>query len=240
MFDNLSIVKTPKAARRLFPAALWKVRTREKKLYLTFDDGPIAEVTPQVLDLLKQYKAKASFFCIGKNVAANPDIYHRIIAEGHTIGNHTYDHLNGWQVQNDTYFENIEQCADQLESMEPSLAEAVSHHTLSPRTAEVSHIAEEEEAQPRFFRPPYGKLTLTQYNKLKKMYRIVMWDVLSFDFDLKITREQVLDNVLRNTVAGSIIVFHDSLKAMDKMLYALPQILEHYTSEGYKFETLPD
>src|SRR4051812_13421355 len=128
MFDNLSIVKTPKAARRLFPAALWKVRTREKKLYLTFDDGPIAEATPQVLDELKRYNAKASFFCIGKNVAANPEIYHRIIAEGHTIGNHTYDHLNGWQVQNDTYFENIEHCAEQLESVEMAFAEANHGH----------------------------------------------------------------------------------------------------------------
>jgi peptidoglycan/xylan/chitin deacetylase (PgdA/CDA1 family) len=239
MFDNLSIVKTPKAARRLFPAALWKVRTREKKIYLTFDDGPIAEATPIVLDELKKYNAKASFFCIGKNVAANPNIYQRILAEGHLIGNHTQDHLNGWKVQNDTYFENIEQCAEQLEAVEMSLAE-VSHHTPTKSMAAKQTQIEVAEVQHKFFRPPYGKLTLAQYNKLKKLYKVVMWDVLSFDFDLKVTKEQVLDNVLKNAASGSIIVFHDSLKAMDKMLYALPQVLEHYSSLGYKFETLPD
>lgn len=238
MFDNLSIVKTPRAARKLFPAALWKVRTREKKLYLTFDDGPIAEATPQVLDELKKYNAKASFFCIGKNVAANPDIYHRIIAEGHTIGNHTYDHLNGWQVQNDAYFENVEQCAEQLEATELVFAEASDHKPVMK--APKPDAADDVYALPKYFRPPYGKLTISQYNKLKKVYQIVMWDVLSFDFDLKITKEQVLENVLKNTVSGSIIVFHDSLKAMDKMLFALPQVLEYYSNLGYKFETLPD
>jgi peptidoglycan/xylan/chitin deacetylase (PgdA/CDA1 family) len=238
MFDNLSIVKTPGAARKLFPAALWKVHTHEKKLYLTFDDGPIAEATPLVLDELKKYNAKASFFCIGKNVAANPDIYHRIIAEGHTIGNHTYDHLNGWQVQNDAYFENVEQCAEQLEATELVFAEANDHKPIMK--APKSDAAADVYALPKYFRPPYGKLTISQYNKLKKIYQIVMWDVLSFDFDLKITKEQVLENVLKNTVSGSIIVFHDSLKAMDKMLFALPQVLEHYSNLGYKFETLPD
>ena len=238
MFDNLSIVKTPKAARRLFPAALWKVRTREKKLYLTFDDGPIAEATPQVLDELKKYNAKASFFCIGKNVATYPDIYHRILAEGHTIGNHTYDHLNGWQVQNDSYLENVEQCAEQIEAMEPSLAATtMPHHSQRKDTLVMEPSID---IQPKFFRPPYGKLTPSQYNKLKKLYQIVMWDVLSFDFDLKVTKEQVLENVIKNAVSGSIIVFHDSLKAMDKMLYALPQVLEHYSDLGYEFETLPD
>ena len=236
MFDSLSIVKTPTAARRLFPAALWKVRTREKKLYLTFDDGPIPEATPLVLDELRKYNAKATFFCIGKNVAANPDLYQRIIAEGHLIGNHTYDHLNGWQVQNEPYYENIEQCAAQLEASELVHANA-SNGNKSSNNYEDAH---NDEDPPRFFRPPYGKLTLSQYNKLKKQYQIVMWDVLSFDFDLKVTKEQVLENVLSSTVSGSIIVFHDSLKAMDKMLYALPKVLAHYSHLGYEFETLPD
>lgn len=231
MFDNLSIVKTPKAARRLLPSALWKVRTREKKLYLTFDDGPIDEATPQVLDILRQYKAKASFFVLGKNVAAHPDIYYRIVSEGHKIGNHTYDHLNGWQVQNETYYENVTHCAEQLQSMgTATVPVAAGAHAI-----EELHVEEQS-----YFRPPYGKLTIAQYNKLKKLYKIVMWDVLSFDFDLKITKEQVLDNVINNAVAGSIIVFHDSLKAMDKMLYALPLVLEHYSQLGYTFETLPD
>lgn len=228
MFDNLSIVKTPRAARRLLPSALWKVRTREKKLYLTFDDGPIAEATPLVLDILKAYDARASFFVIGKNVAAHRDIYYRILAEGHKIGNHTFDHLNGWQVQNELYYENVAQCASQLEAM--------GTHTVSVWPHQDDEPAEEQQ----YFRPPYGKLTIAQYNKLKKQYKIVMWDVLSFDFDLKITKEQVLDNVIKNAVSGSIVVFHDSLKAMDKMLYALPLVLEHYSQLGYTFETLPD
>ena len=214
MLDTLAIVKTPAAARRLFPAALWKIRAKEKKMYLTFDDGPIEEVTPQVLDILKQYNAKATFFCIGKNINANPHIFKRLIAEGHTVGNHTQDHLNGWQVESALYFKNV---ATGRESL------------MQYRNEEPSRI---------FFRPPYGKLTLPQYNYLKKHYKIVMWDILSFDFDLKITKEEVLENVLKNAVSGSIIVFHDSLKASENMLYALPKVLEHYTSLGYQFESL--
>ena len=228
MLDTLSIVKTPKAARRLFPAALWKVRTREKILYLTFDDGPINEVTPIVLDYLKQYNAKASFFCIGKNITANPDIFHRIYEEGHTIGNHTQEHLNGWQTTNATYFENVEQCAATLRAAMPQL--------VTPDGS----AAETAISETNFFRPPYGKLSLTQYNYLKRSYKVVMWDVLTFDFDLKVTKEQVLDNVLKNAVPGSVIVFHDSIKAKEKMLYALPKVLEHYTALGYRFETLPE
>jgi peptidoglycan/xylan/chitin deacetylase (PgdA/CDA1 family) len=231
MLDSLAIVKTPKAARRLFPAALWKVRTREKILYLTFDDGPIEEVTPIVLDILKEYDARATFFCIGKNINANPALFHRITEEGHTVGNHTQEHFNGWQTENKTYFENVEKCAvtKSKNMLKPELVYGDDDLDANTETDTVN-----------FFRPPYGKLTLSQYNKLKKTYKIVMWDVLTFDFDLKVTKEQVLDNVLQNSVPGSIIVFHDSLKASEKMLYALPRMLEHYTNLGYRFETLPE
>jgi len=227
MLDTLSIVKTPKAARRLFPAALWKVRTREKILYLTFDDGPIEEVTPKVLDELKKYDAKATFFCIGKNIEANKEIYYRIADEGHTIGNHTQDHLNGWYTANDTYIENVAKCAATIESVMAKVP-------VSSDTGEV------DIAETVFFRPPYGKISPSQYNHLKKSYKIVMWDVLTFDFDLKVPKEQVLDNVLENAVPGSIIVFHDSLKAKEKVLYALPRVLEHYSQLGYRFEVLPE
>jgi peptidoglycan/xylan/chitin deacetylase (PgdA/CDA1 family) len=227
MLDTLSIVKTPKAARRLFPAALWKVRTREKILYITFDDGPIQEVTPLVLDILKQYNAKATFFCIGKNITAHPDIFHRIADEGHLIGNHTQDHLNGWQTANQVYFENVEKCA-------ATLAEAIRIPVSAVSNSEV--LVEEK----NYFRPPYGKLNLSQYNHLKKSFTVVMWDVLAFDFDLKVTKEQVLENVLKNAGPGSIIVFHDSIKASEKMLYALPKVLEYYSELGYRFETLPE
>lgn len=227
MLDTLSIVKTPKAARRLFPAAMWKVNTREKILYLTFDDGPISDVTPLVLDELKKYNAKATFFCIGKNITANPEIFDRISEEGHTIGNHTQDHPNGWQTANALYFENVEKCAATMNAM--------MQKTLV--TSDRGGIDVEERS---FFRPPYGKITPSQYNQLKKHYKVVMWDVLTFDFDLKVTKEQVLGNVLKNAAPGSIIVFHDSLKAKEKVLYALPMVLEHYANLGYTFHVLPE
>jgi len=227
MLDTLSIVKTPKAARRLFPAALWKVRTREKILYLTFDDGPIVEVTPLVLDELKKYNARATFFCVGKNIEANPEIFHRISEEGHTIGNHTQDHLNGWQTANSLYFESVEKCAATMN--------ALGQKALL--TSDTGGLDVEERG---FFRPPYGKISPSQYNQLKKHYKIVMWDVLTHDFDLKVTKEQVLGNVLKNATPGSIIVFHDSLKAKEKVLYALPLVLEHYSKLGYTFEALPE
>ena len=228
MLDTLSIIKTPAAARRLLPAALWKVRTKDNILYLTFDDGPIEEVTPKVLAELKKYGAKATFFCIGKNVEANPALFQRILKEGHTIGNHTQDHLNGWQTSNEEYFENIEKCAATINSQMAKVACKQSGHS-AVGTDDVS-----------FFRPPYGKLSPLQYGHIKKTYKIVMWDVLTFDFDLKLTKEQVFDNVLKNAGPGSIIVFHDSLKAKEKVLYALPKVLEHYSKMGYKFESLPE
>lgn len=213
MLDALIFTKTPLLLKAVYPDCLWKVDTQEKVLYLTFDDGPIPEVTPQVLAELKKWNAKATFFCIGKNAEANPEIFHQIIADGHTIGNHTYDHLNGWKTSDEVYFDNIEKCAA----------------VLNPKS---------EIRNPKLFRPPYGKLKPSQYNVLKESYRIVMWDVLTYDFDLNITKEEVLENTLKNTEAGSVVVFHDSLKAKEKALFALPKVLEHFSQQGYKFEAL--
>lgn len=206
MLDALLFAKTPSLLTTVYPKCLWKVATTEKVLYLTFDDGPIPEITPFVLDELKKWNAKATFFCIGKNAEANPAIFDRIIAEGHSTGNHTYNHLNGWNYTDKEYFENIVQCA----SVFPS----------------------------GLFRPPYGKLKPSQYVTLNTQYRIVMWDVLSFDFDPAMTAEKVLNNVTKNAEAGSIIVMHDSLKAKPKVEYTLPLILEHFTAKGFKFEKL--
>lgn len=229
MLDTLSIVKTPGAARKLFPAALWKVRTRAKKLFLTFDDGPTEGVTPAVLDELKKYGAKATFFCIGKNIRANPALYRRILEEGHSVGNHTEDHFNGWHTENALYFENVEKCAESMAATAKLDLQAFCDKNGGAGPD-----------QCRFFRPPYGKLSLLQYQHLKKFYKIVMWDVLSFDFDLKVSREQVLENVLQSAVPGSVVVFHDSLKAADKVLYALPRLLGHFAQLGFKFESLPE
>jgi peptidoglycan/xylan/chitin deacetylase (PgdA/CDA1 family) len=212
VLDALIFTKTPSLLKAVYPDCIWQVNTREKVLYLTFDDGPIPEVTPQILAELKKWNATASFFCIGKNVEANPEIFREIVNEGHTVGNHTYDHLNGWNVSNEVYFESIEKCTKVISDFGFRISD--------------------------FYRPPYGKLKPTQYTTLKNKHRIVMWDVLSYDFDLSIPKEKVLDNVLQNAEAGSVIVFHDSLKAKDKVLFALPKVLEHFSQQGYKFEAL--
>jgi peptidoglycan/xylan/chitin deacetylase (PgdA/CDA1 family) len=214
VLDALLFTKTPSLLTAVYPECLWKVNTKEKIIYLTFDDGPIPEITPFILDELKKWNAKATFFCIGKNVEANPEIFERIINEGHSVGNHTYDHLNGWNVSDEVYFENIEKCAAVL-----------SAYYLLPIAASL-------------FRPPYGKLKPSQYTKLKSEYKLVMWDVLSFDFDLKMEEEKILKNVLDNAEAGSIVVMHDSLKAKPKVEFALPKLLEHFTQKGFKFEKL--
>lgn len=213
MLDNLLFAKTPKLLTSLYPECTWSVETQENVLYLTFDDGPQPEITPFVLDELKKWNAKATFFCIGKNIDANPELFRRIEQEGHTVGNHTFDHLNGWNADNDKYFDNIEQCNTAL----------IQNSKLKTHS---------------LFRPPYGKLSRTQYNYLKSYYKIVMWDVLAFDYDLKVSGPKVVENILENSEAGSIIVMHDSLKAKPKVEYALPKILEHYTAKGFKFEKL--
>ncbi len=200
------LIKTPKLIQNFFPNFIWQVPTKEKVLFLTFDDGPIPEVTPWVLDELAKFKAKATFFCVGNNVRQHSDIFNRILVEGHSVGNHTYNHLNGWQTENLPYFHDIRNCAH------------VVHSSL--------------------FRPPFGRLKPAQIQFLQRHYRIIMWDVLSGDFDQEITKEQVLRNVTDHAQEGSIIVFHDSLKAKRNLNFALPKVLEHFSNLGYKFECL--
>ncbi len=185
---------------------IWSVKTDKREIFLTFDDGPIPVVTPWVLEILKQYNAKATFFCVGDNVKKNSSVYDQVKAEGHKIGNHTMNHLNGWTNFNKTYFENIQKCNDLIHS--------------------------------DLFRPPYGKIKPTQINYLKKNYKIIMWDVLSKDYDEDLTGIQCFDRVKKNCKPGSIIVFHDSLKAEKRLRYALPKSLEFLRNEGYTFSTL--
>lgn len=177
----------------------------EKKIYLTFDDGPHPQATPFVLDQLAAYGAKASFFCIGKNVAAEPDIYQRIIAEGHTIGNHTQHHLNGWKTDDATYLQDITTAEQYISS--------------------------------NLFRPPYGRIKRSQIKALhQQQKKIIMWDVLSADFDTRLTGEACLAYVLYHTQPGSIVLFHDSAKAWDRMSVALPKVLEYFSEKGFEFE----
>ena len=203
------LVNTPWVVKKfIYPRYIWNMPGKEKKIYLSFDDGPHPTATPFVLDQLKQYNAKASFFCIGKNVAEHPEIYKQVMADGHSVGNHTHDHLNGWEVNDKAYLKNITAAAKFIDSS--------------------------------LFRPPYGRITRFQAKQVmeKLHYDIIMWSVLSGDFDISLTPENCLKNVLKATGPGSIVVFHDSDKASKRLTYVLPKILAHYHDSGYAFEKI--
>lgn len=206
-------VKTPWWVKKFFSSELiWSLPAESTlpSVYLTFDDGPHPAATRFVLDQLDHYNAKASFFCIGKNVALHPDLYKEIGSKGHTIGNHTHDHLNGWKTSLATYISNIFRAAKTIDS--------------------------------KAFRPPYGRITLSQVRALrrpKRSWNIYMWDVLSGDFDTTIDGAKCAENVISNIEPGSIVVFHDSDKAWERMSYALPLVLEHCKKMNWKIERLP-
>ena len=180
--------------------------SNEKAIYLTFDDGPVPEVTPDVLAILRQKKAKATFFCVGDNVRKYPDVFQTILDDGHMAGNHSYDHINGWTTSPGSYYSNIKRCTELL----PSL----------------------------LFRPPYGRFTPAQYFLLRKEYQFVMWSVLSGDFDPGTTPDRCLENALKYTNNGSIVVFHDSIKAREKLLFALPRMIDHFIAQGFSFNSI--
>ncbi|PVW14360.1 polysaccharide deacetylase family protein [Marixanthomonas spongiae] len=209
----------PKLVQRLFPERIWALPNKDNKIYLTFDDGPIPEVTPWVLDTLKEYNAKATFFCIGDNVKKHPEIFQRIISEGHQVGNHTFNHLNGWKTSTQSYIENVSLFETELQ------AQNSRHSYLVPRTS--------------LFRPPYGKITSKQASLLQQQgYKIVMWSVLSYDYDASVSEDQCFQNVAQNLKPGSIVVFHDSLKAQKNLRYVLPKVLEYYKKMDYNFKKL--
>jgi peptidoglycan-N-acetylglucosamine deacetylase len=201
------LVKTPQFIQSLFPNYTWRIPTSEKVLYLTFDDGPIPDVTPWVLEQLAQHDAHATFFCVGDNIRKHPEVFQQVVQQGHAVGNHTFNHLNGWVTDDIPYFHNVRHCAN------------LAQHSV-------------------LFRPPYGKLKPKQAQFLQRHYRIVMWDVLSGDFDPRLSPEQCLANVVKNVEPGSIVVFHDSLKAEEKLRYVLPRVLEHFAAKGYSFGKL--
>ncbi|MEZ7876135.1 MAG: polysaccharide deacetylase family protein [Polaribacter sp.] len=209
------IPKTPSCIMRFFSKYTWRFSRDVKEIYLTFDDGPTTEITQFVLDELKKYNAKATFFCIGKNIQNHPDVFKKIQNSKHTIGNHTNNHLNGWATKNKDYIDNFLQC----------------EHIIS-KTLDKS-------AKPKLFRPPYGKIKKSQATSiLKKGYRIIMWDVLSADFDVSTSKEECLRNVLNNTKNGSIIVFHDSVKASEKLKFVLPKVLKEFSEKGFVFKAI--
>ena len=207
---RLYFIKTPRILKQLFAKYTWSFFTNKKEIYLTFDDGPIPQVTEFVLDQLHNFNAKATFFCIGDNIRKHPAVFSRIVNEGHSVGNHTFNHLNSWKSSNTAYIENISKC----ESLLP-------------------------DQKTKLFRPPYGKIKRKQAKQLLASdYKIIMWDVLSADFDSSITKEKCLQNVLENAQNGSIIVFHDSIKASDKLYYALPKVLKEFSQRGYDFKAI--
>jgi peptidoglycan/xylan/chitin deacetylase (PgdA/CDA1 family) len=199
-------VKTPWILKKIYPRSIWNIPTNEKILYLSFDDGPHPTATPFVLEELQKYKAKATFFCIGKNVKEQPQLYRKILEGGHRVGNHTHNHLNGWKTPDKEYFRNIIQASEYIDS--------------------------------DLFRPPYGKISSFQIAHLQSEalnFRIIMWDVLSGDFDKKVSGNKCISNVIGNAANGSIVIFHDSEKAFNNLKMALPKVLSHFSKEGFKF-----
>jgi peptidoglycan/xylan/chitin deacetylase (PgdA/CDA1 family) len=202
----MRFISIPQLTGIIYPQIIKSFPKAKGKLFFTFDDGPDPEVTPNVLEILKQYNAKATFFCLGEYVEKNYTLYNRILEEGHSTGNHGYNHLNGFKISTISYTENIAK-ADKIIGR-------------------------------NIFRPPYGKLRPSQYNILKKNYKIILWDVMSYDFDQSLTSEQCIEIVIKNARNGSIIVFHDTQKAKEKLLLVLPKLLDYYTEKGYKFDKI--
>jgi peptidoglycan-N-acetylglucosamine deacetylase len=192
--------------RAMFSQLTWEIKTHKKNIYLTFDDGPEPGVTPQVLSLLRQYNAKATFFCLGHKLEQFPEFRSLITENGNVLANHGYLHLDGFKTSMDIYIENFQKGA------------LISGSNL--------------------FRPPYGRITPWQYHKIKKSTKIIMWSAMSMDFSKRITVEKCLKRVLKNSYPGAIIVFHDSVKASNTIIKALPRILEALSAKGFSFETI--
>jgi peptidoglycan/xylan/chitin deacetylase (PgdA/CDA1 family) len=206
----MHLIKTPWLLKKLYPQLVWDANHTDRCIYLTFDDGPIPIVTPFVLNILKQYNAKATFFCIGDNIRKHPDVFEQVKAGGHAIGNHTYNHLKGWETDDKTYLENF--------------------------------LATDKLTGTTLFRPPYGRIKRSQVKLLKEArpgLQIIMWTVLSGDFDINLKPEKCLNNVVKNTVGGDIVLFHDSLKAFGRLEYTLPRAMEYWSKKGYMFKKLP-
>jgi len=206
----LHFYKTPNFLKRISKDLIWDIPDCSKDLFLTFDDGPIPDLTEYVLDVLDDFDVKATFFCVGENIFKYPHICKKVVEKGHAIGNHTYNHLKGWSTKNDQYFLNIEKCQE--------------------------HISKYQTLEKPLFRPPHGQITRSQIKNLKDKYDIIMWDVLAYDFDNTHSPQKSLKKVIHLTKPGSIIVFHDNYKAEDKLKYMLPRFLKHFKEKGFRFK----
>jgi peptidoglycan/xylan/chitin deacetylase (PgdA/CDA1 family) len=209
----MQLFRLPNFVRSLLPQLEWQKDPNEKIIYLTFDDGPIPEITDFVLEQLAIYGAKGTFFCVGDNVSKHAVIASRIISEGHKIGNHTYNHLKAWKTNSENYLENVEKCAEVIQPFIP-------------------------ENEKPLFRPPYGQISLNKIKLLQPKYRIIMWDLLTCDYDAALSPEMCLAKSLELTRSGTIVVFHDSLKAARNLKFVLPRYLEFFSKAGYRFDVL--
>ncbi len=208
-------VKTNYVIKKVFRNYIWEIPNSGKQVFLTFDDGPTPEITDWTLEQLKRYDAKATFFCIGDNIEKHPEIFQKVINEGHSIGNHTFNHLKGWETANEAYIQNVAKCSAALD-------------------LQIKNNGQPATGNQQLFRPPYGKIKPSQSVVLRKLgYKIIMWDIVSYDFSKDTSPEKCLDNVLKNVQAGSIIVFHDSLKAEQNLKYALPKTLQFLKEKGF-------
>lgn len=214
----------PRFVKKVLPNVVWEFPAKSKSIYLTFDDGPTPEITEWTLDILKQYNAKTTFFCIGKNVEKHPEIFSKIIIDGHAIGNHTYNHLKGWKTKTDNYVNSI-----------------LKTQVLFDQQFLNSKFVNHQSSVINLFRPPYGQIKPKQIKKITELgYKIIMWSILSMDYDNTISKEKCLKNVIDNTSSGDIIVFHDSTKAFKNMQYALPKVLDYFSEKGYVFKRIPE
>ena len=202
------LIKIPWILKKIFSQYTWSIPVDDNVVYLTFDDGPHPVITPWVLAELEKFDAKATFFCIGKNVKKHQEVYQQILHAGHAVGNHTEDHLNGWHVPENLYIDNVKKATVTIKA--------------------------------NLFRPPYGRIKRNTANIIRKQLQmhIIMWDVLSADFDVSFTPEECVNNVLRNVDKGSVIVFHDSEKAEKNLRYALPLVLEELKNRNFRFHKI--
>jgi len=223
--------RTPTLLKRIFPAGFeWTGPTHtgadtgtapQPVLYLTFDDGPIPEETDFVLDTLAGTQTTGTFFCVGDNVRKHPDIYQRVLAQGHQVGNHTFNHLKGWQTPLPQYLANIESC-----------------HEVMMQHAPQAHLPQVQQHNKVLFRPPYGRITFKQAKRLPARYRVIMWDVLTADYEQNLMPEKCLKNAVKATRPGAIVVFHDSVKSSRNLRYVLPRYIAHFKELGYQFGQL--
>ncbi|MFT6748156.1 MAG: peptidoglycan/xylan/chitin deacetylase (PgdA/CDA1 family) [Flavobacterium sp.] len=210
----MRFIKVHPIIKRLLPKYVWDIPNTDKKIYLTFDDGPTPEITQWTLGLLKKYNAKATFFCIGDNIKKYPEIFKEILADKHSVGNHTFNHLNGWKTPTTTYLENFLKCDNSILDVLPNY-------------------------NSKLFRPPYGKIKTSQARAIRSLgYKIIMWTLVSYDFDSSWTTEKCLKNIIKNCKPGTIIVFHDSKKAFANLEYVLPRTLEFLKQNNYKMESI--